>query len=53
MVLPGSDDTFDNENILSSLAIPLTNSENGLSLLNQDDNDVLILFKNNVQNIVG
>ncbi len=48
------DDTFENLTFESSLALPLTNSERGLSLLNKDDNEnVLNHFENNVQNIGG
>jgi putative transposase len=46
------DDTNKKINKLSSLVLPLTNSERGLSLLNQDDNEnVLNLFEKNVQEI--
>jgi putative transposase len=46
------DDTNKKINNLSSLVLPLTNSERGLSLLNQDDNEnVLNLFEKNVQEI--
>lgn len=46
------DDTIKKIKNTSSLVLPLTKSERGLSLLNQDDNDcVLNLLKNNVQEI--
>jgi putative transposase len=46
------DDTNKKTNNSSSLVLPLTNSERGLSLLNQDDNEnVLNLFEKNVQEI--
>lgn len=46
------DDTNKKINNLSSLVLPLTNSERWLSLLNQDDNEnVLNSFKKNVQGI--
>ena len=48
------DDTNKKINNLSSLVLPLTNSERGLSLLNQDVNEnVLNLFQEYVQRIRG
>lgn len=46
------DDSYKKINNLSSLVLPLTNSERGLSLLNQDENkSVLNLFEKNVQKL--
>jgi len=50
------DDTFKNNNSVSSFIIPLSDPERGLSLLNKDDDsyvDVLNIFKKNVQLIGG
>ena len=50
------DDTNKNKTILSSLVLPLTNSEYEVNLPNQDDNKgkiVLNLFEKSVQLIVG
>ena len=48
------DDTNNKITNVSSLVLPLTNSERGLSLLNQDDNEnVLNLFQDSVQRIKG
>ena len=48
------DDTNKKTNNLSSLVLPLTNSERRLPLLNQDDNEnVLNLFEKSVQEIGG